>query len=78
VGVEPWIEPAGGIFLWVRLPDGADAVDLARRAVAENIVLAPGPVFSTSGGWRDHMRFNVAMSDDDRLYAFLATAFQRR
>jgi len=76
-GVEPWIEPAAGIFLWARLPDGVDAVDLARRAIAEGIVLAPGPVFSTSGGWRDHMRFNVAMSDDQRLYAFLETALSR-
>ncbi|KAK0360544.1 hypothetical protein LTR94_026899, partial [Friedmanniomyces endolithicus] len=67
VGVEPWIEPAAGIFLWARLPDGVDAVDLAGRAIGDGIVLAPGPVFSTSGGWRDHMRFNVAMSDDDRL-----------
>ncbi|VXC61384.1 aminotransferase-like domain-containing protein [Sphingomonas sp. 8AM] len=74
VGVEPWIEPAAGIFLWARLPDGIDAVDLARRALAAGIVLAPGPVFSTSGGWRDHMRFNVAMSDDDRLSAFLRDA----
>ncbi len=77
VGIEPWIEPAAGIFLWARLPDGTDAVDLARRAIAEGIVLAPGPVFSTSGGWRDHMRFNVAMSDDQRLYAFLETALSR-
>jgi len=38
----------------------------------EDIVLAPGPVFSPSGGWRDHMRFNVATSDDDRLSAFLS------
>ena len=75
VGVEPWIEPAAGIFLWARLPGGADAVDLARRALAEGIVLAPGPVFSTSGGWRDHMRFNVAMSDDDRLSGFLGRTF---
>ncbi|MBD8678966.1 aminotransferase-like domain-containing protein [Sphingomonas sp. CFBP 13720] len=74
VGIEPWIEPAAGIFLWARLPDGVDAVDLARQAIAEGIVLAPGPVFSTSGGWRDHMRFNVARSDDDRLYGFLESA----
>ncbi|KQN03836.1 PLP-dependent aminotransferase family protein [Sphingomonas sp. Leaf25] len=74
VGVEPWIEPAVGIFLWARLPDGVDAVDLARRAVAQGIVLAPGPVFSTGGGWRDHMRFNVARSDDDRLSDILRQA----
>lgn len=77
IGIEPWTDPAAGIFLWARLPDGVDAVDLARRAIAEGIVLAPGPVFSTSGGWRDHMRFNVAMSDDDRLYAFLEKTVSR-
>ncbi|WP_028967122.1 PLP-dependent aminotransferase family protein [Sphingomonas phyllosphaerae] len=74
IGIMPWIEPAAGIFLWARLPDGIDAVALARRALGEGIVLAPGPVFSTGGGWRDHLRFNVAMSDDDRLYAFLRSA----
>ena len=74
VGIAPWIDPAAGLFLWARLPDGVDAVALARRALADGIVLAPGPVFSTGGGWRDHMRFNVAMSDDDRLSAFLETA----
>lgn len=68
------MEPVAGIFLWVRLPNGVDAVDLARQAIAEGIVLAPGPVFSTSGGWRSHMRFNVAMSDDDRVSAFLHKA----
>lgn len=77
VGIAPWIEPAAGIFLWARLPDGVDAVDLARRALVEGIVLAPGPVFSSSGGWRDHMRFNVAMSEDDRLHAFLESAMPR-
>lgn len=70
-GIAPWADPAAGIFVWARLPDGVDAVDLARRAIGEGIVLAPGPVFSTSGSWRDHMRFNVAMSDDERLFSFL-------
>ncbi|MEP9400842.1 PLP-dependent aminotransferase family protein [Sphingomonas sp. VNH70] len=78
IGIEPWTDPAAGIFLWARLPDGIDAVELARQAIAEGIVLAPGPVFSTSGGWRDHLRFNVAMSEGDRLYAFLAAHLARR
>ncbi|MEG3087775.1 aminotransferase-like domain-containing protein [Sphingomonas sp. PB4P5] len=71
VGIAPWIEPAAGLFLWARLPDGLDAVELARQALAEDIVLAPGPVFSAHGHWRNHMRFNVARSDEDRLSAFL-------
>ena len=77
IGIEPWTNPAAGIFLWARLPNGVDAVALARRAITEGIVLAPGPVFSPNGGWRDHMRFNVAMSDDDRLYAFLEKTVSR-
>jgi DNA-binding transcriptional MocR family regulator len=74
IGIEPWIEPTAGIFLWARLPDGRDAVDLARNASREGIVLAPGAVFSPAGAWRDHLRFNVAMSDDERLFAFLERA----
>ncbi len=72
IGVEPWSDPAAGIFLWARLPGGIDAVDLARQAIGHGIVLAPGPVFSPGGGWRDHIRFNVARSEDDRLFDFLA------
>lgn len=77
VGVEPWIEPTSGIFLWARLADGIDAVTLARAALAEGIMLAPGNVFSISGSWSDFMRFNVAMSDDERLFEFLATACRK-
>lgn len=72
LGIEPWIEPAAGLFVWARLPGGLDAAKLARAALAENIVLAPGNVFSTNGIWGDYLRFNVAMSDDERLSAFLS------
>ena len=74
VGIAPWIEPAAGLFVWARLPDGRDAASLARAALEENIVLAPGNVFSTNGVWGDYLRFNVVMSDDDRVSAFLARA----
>ena len=72
IGMQPWIEPAAGIFVWARLPEGIDAITLARAALAENIVVAPGNVFSASGMWGDHLRFNVAMCDDQQIWAFLA------
>ena len=77
VGIAPWVEPVAGLFLWARLPDDMDAVTLARAALAEDIVLAPGNVFSTGGGWADHCRFNVTMCDDDRLFAFLSDMRRR-
>ncbi|WP_380780557.1 PLP-dependent aminotransferase family protein [Sphingomonas sp. R86520] len=74
VGIAPWFEPDAGIFIWARLPDAIDAVTLARAALAEGIVLAPGNVFSTSGAWSDYLRFNVSMCDDEALFVFLAKA----
>ncbi|MEJ2456925.1 MAG: hypothetical protein P8Y58_01755 [Novosphingobium sp.] len=70
-GITPWIEPAGGLFIWARLPDNRGAAKLARTALAENIVLAPGNVFSLNGMWADYVRFNVVMSGDDRVSDFL-------
>ena len=70
-GFEPWVQPRGGYFLWMRMPDGRDAADLARRALTRGMVLAPGVVFSPSGGWNDFLRFNVAHCADPRVIAGL-------
>lgn len=72
IGLTPWIEPVAGIFLWCRLPDGVEATSLARRALQEDIVLAPGNVFSSAQTASGYMRFNVAMMDDPRIDATLA------
>ncbi|HEV7368634.1 PLP-dependent aminotransferase family protein [Arenibaculum sp.] len=71
IGIEPWIEPRAGMFLWCRLPDGLDAADVARKALAEGIVLAPGNVFSLSQSAGSFMRFNVAQSADPRIFRLL-------
>ncbi|HEU0012376.1 MAG TPA: PLP-dependent aminotransferase family protein [Longimicrobium sp.] len=50
--------PAGGFLLWVELPGGVDAVELYRRCLARGVSLAPGPVFSASGGHHSCIRLN--------------------
>lgn len=72
IGITPWIEPHAGMFLWCRLPDGIDAARLARQALARGIVLAPGNVFSHAQTASGFLRFNVAQSEDDRLFRELA------
>jgi DNA-binding transcriptional MocR family regulator len=72
IGFEPYLQPDGGMFLWCRLPHGIDAIDLARKALIENVVLAPGNVFSTSSTASSFMRFNVAQSRDPQLFEVLA------
>lgn len=51
-------DPRGGHVLWIQVP-GLDALDLYERAVERGIHIAPGPLFSASGGFRDHFRLNT-------------------
>ena len=74
LGIRPWIEPRGGIFLWCELPGGPDTAEVARRALAEDVVLAPGNVFSVSQSAKRFMRFNVAQCGDPRIYEALKRA----
>lgn len=77
LGIEPWLMPRGGFYLWCRLPDGRDAAAVARTVLADQVVLAPGNVFSVSQTAPDFLRFNVAQSADPRVMAALSRAMGR-
>ena len=68
IGIRPWITPQSGMYLWCMLPDNLDAADVARKALAKNIVLAPGNVFSLSGSASQFLRFNVAQSSSPKIF----------
>lgn len=76
LGIEPWLQPQAGMFLWCRLPDGIDAADVARAALERNVVLAPGNVFSHSQSATGFMRFNVSQMLEPQVYAVLGAALK--
>jgi DNA-binding transcriptional MocR family regulator len=53
--------PAGGHVLWIELPKGTDTLDLYERASEQNISFAPGPLFSSSGKYRNCLRLNCGL-----------------
>jgi len=73
-GLQLWTEPRGGLFLWASLPEGLDSGDVARRALAEGVVMAPGAAFSTSGAGTRFLRFNVAHCAEPRIFSVLERA----
>jgi len=77
MGIAPWLEPEAGMFLWCRLPDGLDAAKVARAALAENVVLAPGNAFSVSQSATGFLRFNVSQTLDDRIFTVVKQALLR-
>ncbi|MFN7024343.1 MAG: PLP-dependent aminotransferase family protein [Pseudorhizobium sp.] len=75
LGIRPWTEPRDGMFLWCQLPHGLDAAEVARQALKQEVVLAPGNVFSVSQSARSFMRFNVAQcSKNPSIFRVLARA----
>jgi DNA-binding transcriptional MocR family regulator len=73
-GLEPWMEPRAGIFIWARLPDGVAAADVARFSLTRKVLFAPGPAFSASDLGRSYLRFNAARCNDPRVFEVLDAA----
>ncbi|OBZ95724.1 GntR family transcriptional regulator [Pararhizobium polonicum] len=76
LGIVPWIIPRGGFYLWCRLPEGHDSSVLARRCMDEDVVLAPGNVFSISQSAASFLRINVAQLGDERSLEALERAMK--
>ncbi|MBL4892196.1 MAG: PLP-dependent aminotransferase family protein [Rhizobiaceae bacterium] len=76
LGIKPWIIPQAGMYLWCKLPNNLAAADIARQALAKNIILAPGNVFSLSKSASQFLRFNVAQSTSPKIFNFLEAAIR--
>jgi len=74
-GLTLLAKPEGGMFVCANLPESAPpARDLAALALTESLMLAPGEFFLAHAQPCRWFRFNVAYSDDPRLFRFLERA----
>ena len=62
-----WTRPAGGLFIWVTLPDFIDTTDLLARALRDNVAFVPGEAAFLDGRGRSAMRLNFSGSDEDAI-----------
>ncbi len=76
LGITPWMKPQGGMFLWVRLPDGLDSARVSKEALKDGVVLAPGNVFSLSQTAKPFLRFNVAQCQSQKVFEVLGNAME--
>ncbi|WP_313035058.1 aminotransferase-like domain-containing protein [Massilia alkalitolerans] len=72
LGLRPEPAPASGMFVWVDC--GRDTNELAARAMREDLLLAPGSLFSPSQLPSTRMRLNVAALQDPATFRFLERA----
>ena len=55
-----WTVPDGGVYLWIRLPDGISALALYAAALARDVVVAPGGAYFPDGGDQPFIALNFA------------------
>jgi 2-aminoadipate transaminase len=66
-------DPEGGIFLWVKLPDGIDTTKLCQPALAAGVAINPGSEWSVNqDGSRSRMRLCFASPSHEEIHQGVA------
>lgn len=62
-----WNTPAGGMFLWARLPGGMNAVDLLPHAVERGVAFVPGAAFYADGAEAGTLRLSFVTASVEQI-----------
>jgi len=61
-------KPEGGVFLWIRLPDGMDGRILLKEVEKEGVTFIPGYVFYLKKGMgKNYIRLNYSYPSEDEI-----------
>ncbi len=55
-------EPEGGYLLWIQLPDGVDALQIARQSMKQGVSVTPGRIFGNSPVYSKCIRLNYSFA----------------
>ncbi len=61
--------PQGGLFMWLRLPEGVSATALQPVAAQAGVTFAAGPAFYPEAGGDDYVRLNFAAQPPEAIEA---------
>lgn len=67
-----WNTPAGGMFLWARLPEGFDAAALLPEAVAQGIAYVPGAAFYADTADSRTLRLSFVTPSIEEIHSGIA------
>jgi 2-aminoadipate transaminase len=62
-----WTQPEGGLFIWVRLPEGMDTIEILRDAIDQKVAFVPGSAFFDDGSGKNTMRLNFSNATPDKI-----------
>jgi DNA-binding transcriptional MocR family regulator len=60
-----WTKPEGGMFVWVRLPEGMDGAELLARSIqTEKVAFVPGKAFYADGSNSNTLRLSFSCASE--------------
>ena len=62
-----WTQPAGGFYVWLRMPEGVDAKAMLPRAISARVAYVPGTGFYADGSGAQFARLCYAFPTPDRI-----------
>jgi len=62
-----WTRPAGGFYVWARLPDHLDARAMLAKAITARVAYVPGGAFYADGQGSSSMRLSYCFPPPDRI-----------
>ena len=71
-----WNVPAGGMFFWVELPEGVDAMALLPKAVERGMAFVPGAAFYATAARANTMRLSFVTVAPDVIARGVAALAQ--
>lgn len=75
-----WINPEGGLFIFLTLPQYIDTTELFQTAIEEKVAYVPGTTFYYNGEGRNTMRLNfsfMSLEKNEEGIKRLATAIKK-
>ena len=67
-----WTKPQGGLFIWVELPVGLDALEILQKAIEKKVAFVPGTHFCADGGHETTLRLNFSNSSIEQIRTGMA------
>lgn len=62
-----WIQPKGGMFAWVMLPEGIDSETMFLDAIKNKVAYVHGKAFHVDGGGERSLRLNFSYSSNTQI-----------
>lgn len=77
-GFARWRRPLGGLFQWIDLPSGVDALQLLHASLAEDkVAFIPGAPFFAEGGGTNTLRLSFSNVRDENINVGLSRLSRR-